>query len=139
MREEKFKRRIESLDEVFGFVDEVLEGRTIDSGARFAVKLATEELFTNLVRHNIGGRDHIVLGYEVGDDRVAIHLTDFDVEPFDSYKVEPVDTKAPIEQRRPGGLGLHLVRNVIDKLVFVYDKRTLHITATKMFAEEDVR
>ena len=49
-------------------------------------------------------------------------LTDYDVEPFDVTKAPDADVKLPIEQRRPGGLGLHLIRRLLDSIEYEYSK-----------------
>ncbi len=49
-------------------------------------------------------------------------LTDYDVEPFDVTKAPDVDVTLPIEQRRPGGLGLHLIRRLLDSIEYEYSK-----------------
>ena len=49
-------------------------------------------------------------------------LTDYDVEPFDVTKAPDADVKLPIDQRRPGGLGLHLIRRLLDSIEYEYSK-----------------
>ena len=49
-------------------------------------------------------------------------LTDYDVDPFDVTKAPDVDVTLPIEQRRPGGLGLHLIRRLMDSVDYEYSE-----------------
>ena len=60
-------------------------------------------------------------------------LTDYDVEPFDVTQSPEVDVTLPIEQRRPGGLGLHLIRRLLDSIEYDYskEKRRSRITFRK--------
>ncbi|MFC2100956.1 SpoIIE family protein phosphatase [Bacteroidota bacterium] len=53
---------------------------------------------------------HIVLRGE----RLAISLID-DGKPFNPFKNDPADTKLSIEERKVGGLGIHLVKNLMDE------------------------
>ena len=38
--------------------------------------------------------------------------------PFNSLELPPPDVSVPLEQRRPGGLGIHLARNLLDGLTY---------------------
>jgi len=55
-------------------------------------------------------------------DGVEVTLTDHDVEPFDVTKSPDVDVNLPIGQREPGGLGLHLIRRMVDSIDYEYSK-----------------
>jgi serine/threonine-protein kinase RsbW len=64
---------------------------------------------------------------------VEVTLTDHDVEEFDVTLAPDVDVNLPIEQRRPGGLGLHLIRRMVDTIAYRYieEGRQSHITFRK--------
>jgi serine/threonine-protein kinase RsbW len=55
---------------------------------------------------------------------VEVTLTDYDVEAFDVTRAPDVDVGAPIEARRPGGLGLHLIRRMVDAIEYRYSDAT---------------
>ncbi len=129
----EFRREIDALREVFVHLAKFIDSHEVDDKTAFCINLVVEELFTNMVRHNVGGGDRISVILERKDDRVRIELVDTDVEPFDpdTAEVPPVD--AGIEGRRPGGLGIYLVRKMVDELHYDYetDDRTMRITVTK--------
>lgn len=85
-----------------------------------AVDLATEELFVNIVRHSRGGEGKIRLQMEATGDGVTVTLIDPGSKPFDPRESPPVDIAAPLEQREPGGLGIHLVKQVVSDLDYEY-------------------
>jgi anti-sigma regulatory factor (Ser/Thr protein kinase) len=67
---------------------------------------------------------------------VEVTLIDYDVEPFDVTAAPDVDITLPIEARRPGGLGLHLIRRLLDSIDYEYsgDSRQSRITFRKTAA-----
>lgn len=129
--EAPFDRAYHDLDRLTAVVREFCARHALSEAVVFALELAAEELFTNLVRHNRGGGSHILFGLERTDDSVIMSLTDYDVDPFDLTQAPSVDVIAPASERRPGGLGLHLVKTYLDDLVYEYTDRTMRITATK--------
>jgi serine/threonine-protein kinase RsbW len=137
----EFRREVAALREVFVFLARFVDGREIDEKTAFCINLVVEELFTNMVRHNEGGGESIALSLERRDDHVFLELIDTDVEPFDpdTAEVPPVD--AGIEDRRPGGLGIYLVRKMVDELKYEYESegRRMRITAIKALENRDVR
>ena len=54
-------------------------------------------------------------------------------EPFDVTRAPDADITLPIEQRKPGGLGLHLIRRLVDSVAYEYfkDDRRSRITFRK--------
>jgi serine/threonine-protein kinase RsbW len=128
---QKFERTQDSLDPIFSFVDDFIASNKLSEAVVFPVKLTIEELFTNLVRHNTGGKEHIMIALEKKKSQLIIQLTDFNVDPFDISKVEKVDTDKPLEERAIGGLGIHLVKSIVDKISYEYSNRTMCVTAVK--------
>jgi anti-sigma regulatory factor (Ser/Thr protein kinase) len=131
--EKSFKRDVLALRDVVGFLDDFSRRFRISEKSTFFARLVLEELFTNLVRHNEGGRERISIRLDKDDGRMVIRMTDFDVEPFDMSTIEPADIKETIEQSKSGKLGLHLVQRIVDELTYQYSDvdRTLSVTAVK--------
>jgi len=129
----EFRREIEAIGEVFAFLETFADGQEIDEKTAFCINLVVEELFTNMVRHNEGGGDRITLSIERRNDRIHLELLDIDVEPFDPKTAEIPPVDAGIEERRPGGLGIYLVRKMVDDLNYAYEAkdRRMRITVTK--------
>lgn len=128
-----FAREIDSLSEVFDFLAEVLPDLARNQRLNYQINLVVEELFTNLVRHNEGGGDRIVINLQRFDDRLDLELVDVDVEPFDPDSVDDPRVEAGIGDRRPGGLGIHLVSTMVDKLEYDYEpeSRCMRISVSK--------
>jgi len=129
--ERAFKRDFAALEDVFVFIGEFIEGRDLDASVAYAINLAVEEIFTNMVKYNKGSGDTIRIAIGGGDDAVTLQLADFDVEPFHPDSAPDPDISAPIDARTPGGLGLHLVKSVVDKLTYEYNDRQMKVTVVK--------
>lgn len=129
-------RSLSGLDEMFTFLEDHLARRTVDERTAYDVKLVAEELFTNMVRHNVprqtgSGRDFIRLCLEIAEDRIDLRLTDYGVEPFDDESVGNIDFERPIEEREPGGLGLYLVKTKVDQINYEYEDGDMHVSVSK--------
>ena len=120
MAEQGFKRSIESVGELYRFTEDLMAAADIDESVRFPVHLAMEELFVNLVHYNPGARRDILVDVEVAGGGVVVTITDYDAAEFDVTRERPVDTGASLRERKPGGLGLHLIQHMVDTLEYDY-------------------
>ena len=129
--ERHFKRSIEELAVIVPFLQEAVDHFDLDTGASFTLNMAVEELFTNMVKYNGNGADDILIGVDREADWMTIWLVDFDSEPFDLSDAGEVDTSAPLHDRRPGGLGIHLVKRFMDEVMYEYKERKTTIRLGK--------
>ncbi len=129
--EKKFKRSYRSLADLFDFVDAFGSRENLDGAARYTLSFAVEELFTNSVKYNPGNDREVVVRLARSSDRLTIRVIDFDVDGFDIRKVVPAPIDVPLEQREAGGLGLHLLRQMVDGIDYDYSDRRSTITLTK--------
>lgn len=98
------------------FVDAACVAAGRDEMERHDLRLAMEEVFTNVYRHGYaGGAGGLELRVETGSDASTLVLLDR-AALFDPASVAtPSLTLAP-EDREPGGLGWHLVRQLMDEV-----------------------
>ena len=128
---QRFTKTSGSISDVFAFVDESLSVQNASPSAAYAVNLAVEELFTNMVKYSPGGRNEVTIDIEKDGDRLVVTLVDEDVEPFDMTSRGEADTSKPLEERKVGGLGIHLVKQMVDEFHYRYENRSSIITITK--------
>lgn len=129
--EQSFTRDIANLDAIFAFLGERAGTCELDGGTAFAVNMAVEELFTNMVKYNRNGRSDISIAVTREGSEVTVLMVDADSEPFDITALDEVDTSAPLSQRRPGGLGIHLVRCLMDEVSYEFKNRRTSIRLVK--------
>ena len=130
-RKRAFAKEIASLDEVFNFLDECFVLETIGKRESLAISLVAEELFTSLVRYNRSNDNPVIISFERDGRVVHLELVDRDVDRFDPAAVPEADVDAPAGVRVPGGLGLHLVRAIVDRITFEYQDRVMRIQVDK--------
>lgn len=131
MMERKFSKTISSLDDVFLFLEEFFSTANIDPGSAYAISLAVEEFFTNMVKYNPESNRDITVRARRNGDAALVALVDEDVEPYDVSGAGTVDTTLPLEERKVGGLGIFLSKELMDDVSYEYAGRTSTITLTK--------
>jgi phosphoserine phosphatase len=127
----EFARSFDSLEEIFTFVRGVLDPLEPSDADSYAVIMAVEELFTNMVKYNADGAGPITVEIECVGDEVICQLTDPDSDHFDVTAAPDADVGLPAEERRPGGLGLHLIRRMLDAIDYEYSGRSSRISFRK--------
>lgn len=129
--QKEFVRSIDSLKEIYDFTETCFGMDQVSDQSRYAVHFAIEELFTNMVKYNAGNMNCILLDVSTDAGTVTVTITDYDVDKFDVSKKRRVDTESPVAERPVGGLGLHLIRHMVDTLDYRYADRESRITFTK--------
>ncbi len=120
MLERRFPRSIDSLEALFAWVREFLAAEGLDESRAFTLDLVAEELFTNRVKHARGGRD-LALTLARAGDVVELTVRDPGGTPFDPMQAPAAGLDGPLEERRAGGMGLHLVRALVSELRYHRD------------------
>jgi len=127
-----FRRDIDELAKVFDLVGRFFAATNVDAAVRYPVELAAEEIFTNLVRHNASGGPRIEVRLRLEDDELSISVTDFDAPPFDiEHDAPETDVDQPLESRTPGGLGLFLVKTMMDRVEYRHENGNGTVTMYK--------
>ena len=111
------------------FADAFARGRGLPDDERIRLLLILEELFTNVVVHGYApgsdkGSISVALGWS--DGRWTIDLVD-NGRPFDPLARAAPDLDAPGEERQIGGLGIHIVRSLVDEARYRRSGRRNHL------------
>ena len=100
------------------------ETHGVPSAVRRSMSVALDELLANTVTHGLAatGREtgSVTVDVKLNPDRLVITLTD-DGSAFDPFGRAAPDTTLSVEDRPIGGLGIHLVRQLVDDVS--YDRR----------------
>ena len=111
------ENRLAELAEFALDVERFLHGFGVPEPTILVINLAIEELLTNTIKYGHADRlrHAIRVKLTVADGEITVGIED-DAAAFDPFARAPVDTAAPLEERRPGGLGLHLIKEMIERV-----------------------
>jgi sigma-B regulation protein RsbU (phosphoserine phosphatase) len=99
-------------------VQQFLGDHGADAGAVHDVGLAVEEVLSNLLRHGYPeGEGPIYLRAAISREAITIELRDRGIY-FDPRSATPPLLDAPLDERAPGHLGIHLLRSSIDRIAY---------------------
>ncbi len=129
--ERLFKKTLISLNNIFKYISDFMYLNGIEHEIGRSVMLAVEEIFTNLVKHNNKSVNDISIELTIEEKKLTITLIDFDVEHFDITEAIEPDSKQTIQERPTGGMGLQLVREVMDNIYYEYEDNNSKITLIK--------
>jgi serine/threonine-protein kinase RsbW len=108
-------RGLEDLPKVIAAVDEFCESIAVSEQDAHSLRLAIEEVVSNVLQHGYGGMPRPVnVSLEIMlPGRVRAVVTDR-APPFNPLSRPEVDTALPLDKRTIGGLGVHLVKKLMD-------------------------
>ena len=107
---------VKNLTEIRCFVQEKALALGLDPAMIPNVILAVDEAVSNVIAHGYQCQEGVV-EIEVGQERDALVIRVRDeAPPFDPTVVPPPDVTLPLERRVPGGLGIHLIRKIMDEM-----------------------
>jgi serine/threonine-protein kinase RsbW len=117
----RFAADMAALDEALEFVRDSCASFGIAPPDTLRLSLIVEELFTNTVRHGGGAATSIGLALLVDAGSVLLNYDD-DTPAFNPLRAPAPDLDLPLELRNPGGLGIHLVRELSADVRYRYER-----------------
>ncbi len=123
----------EALDPVQDFIMDKLIALGCDKKTLLQIRLAVEEIFVNIISyayHPEIGKAEVVC--EVSKDPLCVTIEFMDSgKPFDPLQYEDADTSGQMFLERPGGFGIHLVKNTMDSVGYEYKEGKNILTIKK--------
>ena len=109
--------KVSEIKKLNDFVKSATASLQLEKGLANQLRLAIEEAVTNVIEYaylpDVEGNIGIVV--EADEERIRFIITDWGVE-FDPTKVSKADTTLNVDERPIGGLGIFLVRNLMDSI-----------------------
>ena len=111
---------IATITQLSEFVETVCEEKGLDMALTMNLNLALEEAVVNVMSYAYpDSQGDVKVDIMIDDQKVVSTLTDSGI-PFDPTQKGDVDTTLPAEERPIGGLGIHLVKQIMDKVSYQY-------------------
>jgi len=93
------------------------------------VNLVLDEIIANVIRHGNAGEHDTHVSLALDGDRLTIEVTDAGVA-FDPIDAPPPNFDVPLEERRPGGLGIHIVKTLAETIAYRREQDRNRLTVT---------
>ena len=102
----------------------------------YEIDLVLDELVSNVIRHGLKeNTEHfIAVGLRRDVHDLILEVED-DGVPFNPLNAPTPDTSKPLEERCIGGLGIHLVRLIMDSLSYEWREGRNHLVAKKRLGD----
>jgi anti-sigma regulatory factor (Ser/Thr protein kinase) len=113
------KNDVAELEKVLAFIADLCARHNIPPDTEYDLKLALDEVVSNVARHAYPkDEDHqFTLGVTVSDEEFAARVID-DGIAFDPLAHPPPNLDVPLEERKEGGLGIFLVRQIMTSVEY---------------------
>ena len=126
---------IENVPEVTAFADRILEKAGCPVKANMQIDVAIDELFSNIALYAYApetGKASVRVEIEENPKAAVITFTDRGI-PYNPLDKEEPDITLSAEERRIGGLGIHIVRKTMSDMKYEYKDGQNILTIRKVF------
>ncbi|HNT26305.1 MAG TPA: ATP-binding protein [Anaerolineales bacterium] len=116
-----YSGHLKHLAAICDFVTEQAALAGLDEAQTYAVQLAVDEAATNIVEHAYGGegRGSFSITCKVTAEGLKVVLKDGGA-PFDPSSVPEPVTGVPLEELKSRGLGVFLIRQMMDEVTYQF-------------------
>jgi len=115
--------QVSELPRLATWVEECCASDGLSTDFAFKMALVLEEAVSNVVNHAFPEQasQPITIRLEITGERFAAEVIDSGMA-FDPTAAPDPNLSLPLEEREPGGLGIHLMRQMTDRLDYRRDR-----------------
>lgn len=116
------KNKLCEIDKITHVVLEIGESHKLTDEEIYAVRLSVEEIVANIISYAFNDEtEHtIAVSFSLDDRLLSMTVVD-DGRPFNPLDAQSPKIDIPFESREIGGVGIYIVRHLMDELVYNYD------------------
>jgi serine/threonine-protein kinase RsbW len=106
---------LHELESLMNATTNFLEDSEVDAHAVYRINLSLEEMITNIIKHGYDDYEshEIQVTIEVRENEIAAIMED-DGHEFNPLEWKKKDEAQSLEERKVGGLGIRLIRQLLD-------------------------
>jgi len=125
MRKSTFDANFHNLDEIREFVGEAARQVGFSEKEIYSIQLAADEASTNIIEHAYAGIENgkIEIDCSIAGDELKIVMRD-NGKSFNPSSVPEPNVKADLSERKIGGLGMYLMRKLMDEVSYESSPKT---------------
>ena len=115
----ELKSNLSELDILCEKLESICQSLNLSQKCKFEINLALDELFTNIISYGFDDdEEHLIeITIDLEPDRVVLRVED-DGVPFNPVEASAPEVTCSLENCRVGGLGIHLIRNLMDEICY---------------------
>lgn len=123
---------LDEIPKISEDIEEILSSQHFSADEMLDVQLAVEEVIANVINHGYAGKTGSVgIRCDASPEKITIEISD-SARAFNPLTVPEPDVSKDIEDRRIGGLGIFLVRRVMDSVTYQYRNHKNVLTLVKI-------
>ncbi len=113
------KNAISEIRMLSNTVKEFSEENSLSGEVTHDIQLVLEEIFSNIVFYGFSDQDEhqIAISFSLRNNTLVLEIKD-DGIPFNPMESKIPDLDIPIEERKTGGMGIHIVRELVDEIEY---------------------
>ncbi len=129
---------LDKLESIADFIEHTASTMGMDADGVYAVQLAVDEACTNVIDYAYQGRRGQPVTVECREENGCCVVVIKDRgRPFDPARVSSPDLHAPLSKRQIGGLGIYLIRKLMDDVRFHFHDGGNELTLVKAIKPTD--
>jgi len=113
------KNQISEIERAYEIVEQLSQKHGWDTRLQFDLNLALEEVLANVISYGYGDQEEheILLRFFIGPEELTMEVED-DGHPFNPLDRPAPDLAKPLDERQVGGLGIFLIRKIMDHVEY---------------------
>jgi sigma-B regulation protein RsbU (phosphoserine phosphatase) len=136
--EHKLKADLKEMDRLAEILDQWAEEADIDPSLKATFNICLDEVITNVISYGFDDSKEdteILLRLAIDGDFLEATVIDEGLQ-FNPLERAAPDTSLDLDEREIGGLGIHLVKEMMDEVDYIFEDGKNHLRMRKQVASE---